>query len=89
MFARDGGEGNDDPYNFDIADRYGGSGDSKRGKARKAGGSKLSGGRSHQSKLKKSVLNKTVGSIPSSTSVKAKVSGWRKRCIYEANRMAI
>lgn len=89
MFARDGGEGNDDPYNFDIADRYGGTGDSKRGKARKAGGSsKLIGRRSHQSRLKTSALNKTVGSIPSSASVKEKVGGRKKRCRHEINCMA-
>lgn len=88
MFAQDGGEGNDDPYNFDIADRYGGGG-SKKGNARKAGGSKLSGGKSHQSRLKKSVLNKTVGSVPSSTPVKAQVGGWRKRCRNETSRMVV
>lgn len=67
MFARDGGGGDDDPYNFDIADGFGGK-DAKKRSSRKAGGGKLGGLRSQQSRLGKSLLSKTVGSSPSSKS---------------------
>lgn len=54
MFARGGDGGGDDPYNFDIADGFGGGVSKKKGK---------------QSKLGKSSLNKTVGASPSASSL--------------------
>ncbi|CAM9743420.1 unnamed protein product [Ectocarpus fasciculatus] len=48
MFARSGGGGDDDPYNFDIADGFGGGGGSKK--------------KTKKSKLGKLSLNKTGGS---------------------------
>ncbi len=65
MFARAGNDGGDDPYNFDIADDFGGGGKKKSG-----GKSKLAG---------KSSLNKTtVGARPSTSSLISQVSSmWR------------
>ncbi|CAM9553422.1 unnamed protein product [Ectocarpus sp. 8 AP-2014] len=54
MFARSGGGGDDDPYNFDIADGFGGGGSKKKTK---------------KSKLGKLSLNKTVGASPSVSSL--------------------
>lgn len=64
MFARAGNDGGDDPYNFDIADDFGGG-----GKKKSEGKSKLAG---------KSSLNKTVGARPSTSSLISQVgSMWR------------
>lgn len=54
MFASGGDGGGDDPYNFDIADGFGGGGSKKKSK---------------QSKFGKSSLNKTVGASPSASSL--------------------
>ncbi|CAN0398368.1 unnamed protein product [Ectocarpus sp. 12 AP-2014] len=54
MFARSGGGGDDDPYNFNIADGFGGGGSKKKTK---------------KSKLGKLSLNKTVGASPSVSSL--------------------
>ncbi|CAM9827740.1 unnamed protein product, partial [Ectocarpus sp. 6 AP-2014] len=53
-FARSGGGGDDDPYNFDIADGFSGGGSKKKTK---------------KSKLGKLSLNKTVGASPSVSSL--------------------
>lgn len=60
MFARSGGGGDDDPYNFDIADGFGGGGSKKKTK---------------KSKLGKLSLNKTtvVGASPSGSSLTPQV----------------
>lgn len=54
MFAREGNDVGDDPYNFDIIGGYGG-GSKKKSKKSKLGG--------------KASLNKTVGAIPSTSSI--------------------
>lgn len=58
MFASGGDGGGDDPYNFDIADGFGGSGSKKKSK---------------QSKFGKASLNKTLGASPSTSSLKPQV----------------
>ena len=60
MFARAGNDGGDDPYNFDLADGFGGGG-------KKKSKSKLAG---------KSSLNKTVGARPSTSSLLSQVSSF-------------
>ncbi|CAM9688192.1 unnamed protein product [Ectocarpus sp. 13 AM-2016] len=54
MFARSGGGGDDDPYNFNIVDGFGGGGSKKKTK---------------KSKLGKLSLNKTVGASPGVSSL--------------------